>query len=295
MHKFLRAIGFSKIQTKMQEILLLNAMERSPGYGGPDRERHEHAYAEVRCPVEEEMGVILHGFRDEKERFFREFYFPYLMGRQFMQLAGGYVRRHGGDEAYAVLCEEYELGSALIFHLINGIEYREREEKGENTELHGYYLSGLSVKGTILLPIRKTEKQIAQINANTRARSRMMEAAREGDEDAMESLTMDDINLYSQISRRMLKEDIYSIVDSCFMPSGVECDNYMIIGEITDCVRVENQMTQEKVWRLQVTCNGLDITVCINEKDLLGEPAVGRRFKGDIWLQGYGIFTDELP
>jgi hypothetical protein len=24
----------------------------------------------------------------------------------------------------------------------------------------------------------------------------------------------------------------------------------------------------------------------MNKKDLLGEPAVGRRFKGNIWLQG---------
>ncbi|MEE1517216.1 MAG: DUF3881 family protein, partial [Lachnospiraceae bacterium] len=27
--------------------------------------------------------------------------------------------------------------------------------------------------------------------------------------------------------------------------------------------------------------------VCINKKDLLGEPEVGRRFKGSIWVQGY--------
>ena len=26
--------------------------------------------------------------------------------------------------------------------------------------------------------------------------------------------------------------------------------------------------------------------VCINEKDLLGEPAIGRRFRGNVWMQG---------
>jgi hypothetical protein len=28
------------------------------------------------------------------------------------------------------------------------------------------------------------------------------------------------------------------------------------------------------------------IDMCINSEDLLGEPAAGRRFRGNIWLQG---------
>jgi hypothetical protein len=32
------------------------------------------------------------------------------------------------------------------------------------------------------------------------------------------------------------------------------------------------------------------MAIAINEKDLLGTPAPGRRFKGEIWLQGNVIF-----
>ena len=35
-----------------------------------------------------------------------------------------------------------------------------------------------------------------------------------------------------------------------------------------------------------VNCNGFDFYIGINDNDLLGEPLVGRRFKGEIWLQG---------
>ena len=35
-----------------------------------------------------------------------------------------------------------------------------------------------------------------------------------------------------------------------------------------------------------LSCNELVFDVCINQKDLLGEPMPGRRFKGTIWLQG---------
>ena len=42
----------------------------------------------------------------------------------------------------------------------------------------------------------------------------------------------------------------------------------------------------DKICLLTLDCNDLIYDVCINEKDLLGEPAIGRRFKGVIWMQG---------
>jgi hypothetical protein len=38
---------------------------------------------------------------------------------------------------------------------------------------------------------------------------------------------------------------------------------------------------------MTVDTNDLVYDVCINEKDLLGEPEIGRRFKGTIWMQGF--------
>ena len=66
-----------------------------------------------------------------------------------------------------------------------------------------------------------------------RKRSSLLEAAKRGDEDAIETLTIEDIDLYSMVSRRIAHEDVYSIIDTCFMPCGVECDQYAVIGEIT--------------------------------------------------------------
>ena len=40
------------------------------------------------------------------------------------------------------------------------------------------------------------------------------------------------------------------------------------------------------VLELGLVCNDVPIDICINEKDLFGVPEVGRRFKGQIWLQG---------
>ena len=50
--------------------------------------------------------------------------------------------------------------------------------------------------------------------------------------------------------------------------------------------KMVNQVTQEQMYLLHLESNEISFDVCINEKDLLGEPAVGRRFKGNVWLQG---------
>ena len=70
------------------------------------------------------------------------------------------------------------------------------------------------------------------------------------------------------------------------MPYGVESDQYSVLGEILNVCRIENRLTHQDIYVLTVDTNDLVYDVCINEKDLLGEPAVGRRFKGNIWMQG---------
>ena len=43
---------------------------------------------------------------------------------------------------------------------------------------------------------------------------------------------------------------------------------------------------------MTLNCNDMIFDMCINQDDLYGEPAVGRRFKGIIWMQGYINFPE---
>ena len=52
-------------------------------------------------------------------------------------------------------------------------------------------------------------------------RNRLIQAARGGDEEAIESLTLEDMDTYTTISRRIQKMDVFSLVDTYFMPYGV--------------------------------------------------------------------------
>ena len=70
------------------------------------------------------------------------------------------------------------------------------------------------------------------------------------------------------------------------MPYGIESDQYSIIANILDYTKEKNKVSGEQIYCLKVECNDLIFNVCINEKDLIGEPEIGRRFKGNIWMQG---------
>ena len=73
--------------------------------------------------------------------------------------------------------------------------------------------------------------------------------AENGDEDAIESLTIEDIDTYNELSNRVMKEDIFTIVDSTFMPCGVECDQYSVIGEILELYEEKNRYTGESIYK----------------------------------------------
>ena len=59
-----------------------------------------------------------------------------------------------------------------------------------------------------------------------------------------------------------------------------------------DEMQPENSYTEENVYAIDIKCNDVEFPICINQKDLIGEPAVGRRFKGNIWLQGSINYRD---
>ena len=148
-------------------------------------------------------------------------------------------------------------------------------------------LSGLSCQGSIMMPLKKDKKDILKTQKATVSRNDRIRAARRGDEEAIESLTLEDMDVYTSISKKIHQNDIYTIVDTYFMPYGVECDLYSVLGEIQQIEEIENIVTGETVIKMQLLCNELSFDVCINKRDLYGEPQVGRRFKGVIWLQGY--------
>lgn len=244
-------------------------------------------YCEFRKDFAENMGISVVGNIDTEEYFQREFYSPYFVGSSVSTYAEVLVDRRIDREAYVGVCEDAKIGISIIFHLINAAEYEKKSMGKDLTEeLVSATLSGLCNEGVILLPLLKDEKQQKQQEREVENRSMLISARKSGDPVAIESLTLDDIDTYSKVSRRLVTEDVFSIVDTYIMPYGIECDQYSILGTIKDVRIVTNEMTEEEIYVLGLEVNNLALDICVPARNLIGEPAEGRRFKGNIWMQG---------
>ena len=293
MHKFLRAAGFSMYTKKKDIEKLLDLLERQPSMTRCVQVDEESNVCEMRTEVAPGLGISIIGELNEEGNFEREFYFPYQESHIIGSTEECSVQRHTEKETYSGMVDENKVGITLIFYIQNFMEFRERMlDKEHHSKISSVCFSGMSVGGKVLLPIKKSQKQIQKAKVAAKNRNSLIEAAKNGDEDAMESLTIEDIDLYSQISRRAMKEDLYSIVDSSFMPCGIECDQYSIIGEITGIETKENRVSGELVYDLTISCSDMVFHVGIAQKDLMGEPKAGRRFKGQIWMQGTAKFAE---
>lgn len=295
MHKYMRAIGFSTLESrkKLQELLtdaVIHADRRSVA------RNHKNILVGEFCKdFAKGVGIAVCGELDEEDGFIYEYYYPYLEGSGITSYEDVSVERHADKESYAGVCDDIKVGISLIFYLKDKIPYI-RAEATNRLPVRGttLTLSALSTGGTVLLPIQKDAEQKQRVKNNSVARCNLMAAARKGDEEAIETLTLEDMDMYTVISKRIQKEDVFSLVDTYFMPYGVECDQYSILGEITAMRLVTNEISGEKIYILTICCNELTFDVSVNIIDVYGEPQVGRRFKGVIWLQGSINFPEEF-
>lgn len=287
MHSYLKAIGFSNVDSRIELDKIIGMVMDQPTKKNMIKISDKLTFAEISKDFSERMGITIRGEYDEFGFFHLDHYFPYFNGKTVTANEEVLINKRVDTDSYTVMCDDIRLGVSLIFYLQNVINYLEfKKVNSSDNIMLPVVLSGLSTEGKILLSVEKNEIQIKNHKANVKYRNKLIAEAKKGNQDAIDSLTIDDIDLYAMISRRARSEDIYSIVDTCFIPYGSESDHYSIIGTILDVKLLINEHTAESIYDLLIECNDMSYNICINKEDLLGEPIVGRRFKGNIWMQG---------
>ncbi|SDH68895.1 protein of unknown function [Pseudobutyrivibrio sp. 49] len=285
MHKYMPAVGFTKLNKAALEELIKEITLR-PDYQESAIDFEGNQFVELRYMVADNVGLVLRGIYNENDEFILDYYYPTYFGASVSINNDVEVIKQTDKDNYYVMCDEIRLGVNLIFQLQNMGEFLRKNGRATKIDKRDIKLAALSTEGKILLPVYDNEKSRIKEKMNNQKRINLVEQARDGNEEALESLTMDEIDLYQKISRRVTREDIFSVVTSFFMPYGIENDKYEILGDILDVKYVVNHLTMEELCMMIIESNDVILEVCINKNDLFGEPLVGRRFKGIIWLQG---------
>ena len=263
MHKYLKAIGYGNITSQKQLNEFLKKAEETFSNHEIVAMEEELDFCEYQKECGAGIGINLCGSLDIRDNFERQYYSPYFIGSGITTFADVIVERRMDRDAYVGICEDLKVGISLIFYLQNTLEYL-IESRFHSREVApvSVTFAGLCNGGTILLPIMKNEEQEKMRKKELKNRKMLLSAAKNGDQVAMESLTLED------------------------MPYGIECDRYSILGEILEMHTIQNEDTGEELYVMRLEVNELEFDVCVPIKNVIGEPAVGRRFKGNIWLQG---------
>lgn len=294
MHLYLKAVGLGSINTrreydKLIRQIIKESIEKSTVMYSdiPYLPGDKVFPAQIKHYFNKVCGISLNGFYDPKRKSFKlDCVFPFLDGSVESYESEVSIGRKTEREAFNALCDEPGRGIALIFHLSNPIDYLMSKPIMADFNDKTVRIAAMANEGTVLLPVNKSEHQIDKCRAATAARNNLINLAKKGDTAAIDNLTIEDLDTYTDIYKRMHNEDVFTIVDSSFMPSGFECDSYSVVGNIVESRMLSNNYTGEDVYVMTLECNDIVFDMCINARDLIGEPAEGRRFKGRIWLQG---------
>ncbi|SEF68523.1 protein of unknown function [Eubacterium ruminantium] len=288
MHNLYRAIGFSKIKSRMQMESLYREVLSSPTRKTTASVDLGTSVIQLDREFGNGIGITLIGEIDATQRISIEHSFPFASPSRITYVNSLRLEKHIANDSYNGIIDELTLN--VMFYLQNIADYIHLNWLNKAPLAETCMLAALSKEGSILLPINRDIDEDLELKKNHIKRLRLLEAAKSGDMDALDDFLLLTLDQKTDMYNKALKDNILSVVDTTMMPYGIDCEAYEIIGIIEDYTIIKNTLTGEEVVKILLQCNDYFFDVYINSIDLRGDPDIGRRFKGVIWLQGYVNF-----
>lgn len=117
MHSYLRAIGFSKITSRMLLEPVYRKVLAEPTRKTVTSVSTDTKIIQLDRDFGDGFGLSLVGEIAADGSLSIEHYFPYVTSDQLTNQERIYIEKHGDKEAFAGISDSYELGMTLIFSL----------------------------------------------------------------------------------------------------------------------------------------------------------------------------------
>lgn len=287
LEKYLSAVGFKKGAGKEQVKKLISDIIHNPTEKYISNFSGEKLKIEYNKSYHEAFGIMIRGELDELEEIKVSAVLPYRKGDLTMKVDEIDVIEadFGKDEYYGFL-EDDRTGNAMTFYLQNLVDYLDIGEE-KDVYVKGIRLVGFATEGMVILPISKDEVDLMVEEEEEKWRASLIEMAKDGDEEAISLLEIDAEQTEEMLKIRAQHEDLLTILEGYFIPYGLHDAEYSILGTILDYRVVENNVTHEQVYILDIECLNFQLEVCVNSGDLTGAPSKGMRYKGICMIQGH--------
>lgn len=283
LQKHLRCIGFTEYTERKKAAILLREL-----YKNETRMQdvvligEDDYYCETKVEVANGIGLcICTGFAapNDLSVFDLYHYYPYNEQNTVSIQNNGEVSECA--DVYHYICNMWNkvCQYGLMFRMENNIEYMQRKRDNFPLAIESASLTGYSLKGKIILGIQ-------------RKNDRHYKAIRDQDRDQtpyQRNAYYSQWNLrgkFELTSKKKFKYNIYNYIDTYIIPIRLEPEWYEVLGNIEDVTLLANRFTKEKFYNLKLDLNGMMMDVVIHSSDLEGEPKVGYRYKGEVYLIG---------
>lgn len=290
METYMSAIGFGNIRKKKQWDMLIDEVLNDADKQYVTNHDEDHVFIEYYKSYGRNIGVVLRGLLDNDKDIDFETCDPYFDSKYIMDVSEVEVEEDEEDYFYFAVSEEEQSGVEIVFQLQNIIEYLEIKDDKE-VFIEGIKVVGLASKGTIILPVEKTECDLEYENEQKEWRKELLKRVKAGDEEARKILESEAEEAAEIIEERLQSEDILSVIEGYFIPIDYLEATYSILGIIKELELIINEETKEEIYWMLVESMGMSIEIAINAEELTGKPQVGMRFMGICWMQGTIVFS----
>ena len=295
MNGMLQSVGYSKVEGVEAE----NRLKDELIYGFSMKRKKTVKVSETRtaveimCEIAPNTGVVYRGEYDKLGIFLSDCFFPAHISQRLSLKEPIMISKRMDSNAFTAMAYDYIHKIPVVFYLQNEVDmYMNYDPEGKE-EVCEVYLTAMADEGKIILPVEGTRVRVEKTSEDNYTGD-FEDDIDDPVERQISRLAERELNEYINMTSRFREEDLYSIIETTFMPCGTEVDTYTIIAKIISVESQENFNTKEEMYIMGLECNDMIMEMCINKNRLMGEPEVGRRFKGNVWLQGYVKWNKEL-
>ncbi len=280
---FLRAIGFSNIENgKKLEKLLNEVIEECDKHSVISLDE-KIGLADYLKIFGKGFGIVVKGSLTEEDKLIVENWDIYTENTEKISIINSEAHKIDNYEVI-IECEDKLNGNNIIFSLQNTSEFIEAEKS--EIFIDNVSLSAFSNSGKIIFPIYKNKDDLIIEQQEEDDFRRLLALSREGDENALQTLELQKSQCEDSLIERLENEDLFSIVESCFIPTDINTCEYRIIGDIIETQNLYNNSTGEEITFLTLDILGTKLNLYINSKDLEGFSQPNMRFYGTCCLLG---------
>ena len=276
MNVFFNSVGFSNLKAKTDIINLVNTILKNYDDKYILNHNNDVMYSSFYKYYGSNFGLCIKGFLDANENFELYECLPFFNSKLKVKTNSIECVEHNTE--YFISTTPQKNCDSLTFKIVNTLEYFNNIQSINQD--YFVNISGMSVKGTVILPLEKNNAIEDRLKLNLKSTN--INTSNNIDTKS---------SLHDILNDKSFSIDLLTYINTFCIHMG-KYSEYSILGDILKVKTTRNTLTQEVCYIITIGLPKNKFEIVINKDTLVGYPSVGMRFMGTCSLQGNIIINN---